>query len=169
MPQSKNNLNTNTTNLDHNTVSRIFKLIISEKAYLLIKDLHIEGVEFFQTYAITKDEHKHSYFLGYPYRNCTEVLDYSSCEFSISSINEFNGDKLEICSSEDFQDKYYSLRAEQKGTIRIDKIVLANDTRCDLFCLGYVTEGGIGYYISENLKKQFETAGLTGLEYTLVG
>jgi hypothetical protein len=144
-----------------------FNLLVSQLTYELIDKKDTRGLRFYKTYVITPDERKHCYCLIYPYRNCVDLLDFERCLFSISSTDSSNGQRIDIKSSDEFQDIFMSFKERQR-TIRIDKVMLIENIDCDMFCLGYVADGGIGYYISEDLKSKFEKNGLTGFEYVLI-
>jgi hypothetical protein len=144
-----------------------FNLLVSQLTYELIDKKDNKGLRFYKTYVITPDERKHSYCMICPYRNCVDLLDFERCLFSIYSIDSSNGQSIDIKSSEEFQDILTSFKERQR-TIRIDKVMLIENIDCDMFCLGNVADGGIGFYISEDLKSKFEKNGLTGFEYVLV-
>jgi hypothetical protein len=141
------------------------KLLISRRTYDLIANEKTEGVAFLRTYVIASDEIKHEYYIVYPLESYSESLDYSKCRFSISSFDTSDGSLLNIRSAAEFKSNFKVLREEDKGIIKIDTLVFRENLDVHFFCLGQVSQGGIGYFISEHLKVKFEHANLTGFEY----
>lgn len=156
------------TDLIEEIPSAPFNILISEKLKSILEANRKDGIQFFRGSVLHDGlEDKGYWFLNiYVFNN--EYIDYKN-----SLVNwEKKADDFEktysVTSVELNLSKDDFTAAKEKAREKLEAFYIKNlflqDVKEDFFGLN-VVEGGVGYFISEKLKKEIEDAGCTGIEF----
>lgn len=140
------------------------KLLVSNKLKSVIESYANFDVQFFEAPIIQKNSYINNYYILYVNKSGVEFLDFKNADIYLMDGLFDEKQKLLIDNYEDFLDQ--SRLIEKQGwpnNIKIKKIEIINGAS-DFFALNYV-EGGVQYFVSENLKNEIEKAGCTGIEF----
>lgn len=141
------------------------KLIISEKIKGILERNNIPDIQLFEC-RINVGNELVPYWILNPTRFRTDILDFERSEIHLMKGSFTTLEKLNISSNEELQK--YQAEVQKLGAthrIRISNIFL-KETPCSFFALDKVL-GGINYFVSEELKEEFQFNGITGIAYTL--
>ncbi|MCG9898802.1 MAG: hypothetical protein MH132_02250 [Hydrotalea sp.] len=144
-------------------------LLISERLKIVLEKYVEDNVQFFQAPIIFKGLQESGYWIVHPYKSEINYIDFKKSTFYRTSVFGSEPNKqIEIKDATEFE-KMMQLAKESNGiswAYKIDKLVLnTNDT--SFFVLRNVS-GGVGYFISEKVKEEIESAGCTGIEFELI-
>lgn len=145
------------------------KLIISGKLKSILEDYRKTGMQFFNINILRKNEIFSDYWLLNMYEFNQEFIDFLKCKIIYQEkaadfeASYLVNEKVVFISN---QHEFYELIKKSRindEVVWIEKLASYNINE-DFFILKYVN-GGIGYFVSENLKKEIEVAGCTGIEF----
>lgn len=147
------------------------QLIMSEKLKNIISKYRTEGLQFFKT-SIIKDNLKHNNFYALNmYEINNDYVDFSKSKIiynkkaddyksSFMTVKE----QINFENFEQFDEKRMQVWSNNEETISIEKLNLnIENINEDFFMIKYVF--GATLFVSENLKKEIENAGCTGIEF----
>lgn len=141
------------------------RLLMSGKLKQILERSRNSGLQFFPSAVIHKNKTLTDYWVLNAYEADMQFIDFTNSKV-YETKNVF--DKvtlLDIRTSDGFDTAREHIEA--KGYpfgILLDTIRIAPETTTDFFILRYV-EGGVKYIASENLRREIETAGCTGIEF----
>lgn len=169
----KANLHSRAKQTDLMSVSHFANLLLSSKLKILFEKHKIYGIEFLETTLKVKNIEKIGFWFSNLYQLGYKFLDLEQSTFNIvtdvlkmiplKEVNFHNDKEVEEYYKKDRQDVL------NKGMVHhplvITKVVIKPDADIDFFALRTVLNGGIGYYVSENLKTEIEKEGCTGIVF----
>jgi len=138
-----------------------FMLVMSTKLKAIIEDMNYPGIQFFETVLHQKNTMLQGFWIASPYLFRNDYVDYASSGIARLSSSRT---QVKVTSREEFDFLFET--GKQTGIIHIidtPKLLQAIPKE-DFFLLDRVS-GGVGYYVSENLKQRIEAAGCTGIEF----
>jgi len=138
------------------------RLIISDLLKKILDKTGSAGLQFFPTNLIDKSSTVPGYWIVTTFAYDYGAIDFSASRFSIHELGA-NRISIEIANANEFL-SIVNQTAYPKG-ISIDTLFFLPDLKADLLLLRYVY-GGVGYFVSEKLKKEIEDAGCTGIVFT---
>ena len=149
------------------------QLFISHKFYNILKIPPGKGVEFLKTSLIKGHEEFKDYWIVNPYLTDYSFIDCSKCEFVFTdSMGKIEFERVVFDSSKDFIEAHLRNREEAPiigypkfRPLVIKRIAFKDDSEFDFFSVLGVKPSGIGYYVSERLKKEIEKQGCTGIVF----
>lgn len=140
-----------------------FKLVISTKVKNLIEEFKYDGIQFFRS-ALHSDSEvvNKEYWILNPYGFRNEFIHFPlstiECRLKVDiSYHEVN----DIVEFNQFME---DSKKESKICV-IDKLTLNKAKINEEFFLLQGVSGGIGYFVSENLKNKMIKAGCSGIEF----
>lgn len=146
-------------------------LVLSGKLKIILESFRKTGMQFFNINILKKNEIFNDYWLLNQYEFNQEFIDFKKSNIIYEKKDvDFNitfstkNIKINVNDIDEFN--VYLEKAKQKiEIITIEKLKLKeNYINEDFFALRYVT-GGVGYYVSEKLKKVIEEAESKGIEF----
>lgn len=142
------------------------RLLISDKLKKILDKRLIDNCQFFNAPVIFKNEMIDNYWISHPYMFSMELIDFSKCIISVREKKLGGGTdkKLLIINSLSEFTKILNFYKEKEEIVSINNIKLYDNTDDHFFIIRYV-EGGIAYIVSEELKKEIENTGCTGIEF----
>jgi len=136
-------------------------LILSEKLYKIISNYSGHNQQFFKIKIHHKDIESDNYWYLHPSSTNNDLIDFFESEvWELDSLVK-NKRKF-FTTSEEFENE--TKIGKYPKMLTIDKYVIKNNFP-DFFVLNFI-EGGIGFFVSENLKNDIEKAGCTGIAFT---
>ena len=110
--------------------------------------------------------YKKKYLSGYWLTNIISFDNKLAINYTESLIFETHFiTKIKIISINDYEDfKQNEIKLEWPNNLFIDKIVFKNKIDYN-FCTIENVSAGVGYFVSEKLKEEIESAGCTGIEF----
>jgi hypothetical protein len=145
------------------------KLTISGKLKSILEDFRKTGMQFFNINVLRKNEVFSDYWILNMYEFNQEVIDFSKCKIIYQEkpadfeVSYLVNEKDVTINNEDEFNEFIKKTRRNDEIVWIEKLVI-NNINEDFFILKYVN-GGIGYFVSENLKHEIEDAGCTGVEF----
>lgn len=147
------------------------KLVMSNKLKNILEGYRKTGIQFFNINIVKKNENYNDYWLLNIYEFNSEFIDFANCIIIYERKTKdyeitYQTEKviLGINSLEEFENHIKRTKEKLEITI-IEKLALKEDIiNEDFFALRYVS-GGTGYYVSEKLKNEIESAGCIGIEF----
>ena len=139
-----------------------FKLIVSKEFKMLIESKNYSGVEYFKTTVYTKETKTYEYWFLNPFAFRNYYINFQSS--FIKEINKSATTYIKVANQAELDTLCLQGRREHK-TYSISKLSLfTQNINEDFFLLSGVS-GGVGYYVSENLKCEIENLEITGIEF----
>jgi len=141
------------------------KLLISGRLRSILEFNRKTGMQFFNSLIIHKNKEIEDYWILNFYEIEMNTIDFEYSDVFLTK-NVFNKlEKINIKSFEDFLNKKaeIDIKGYPYGVI-IERLKLIDGNKQDFFALLDV-EGGVKYVVSEQLKKQIEDSGCTGIEF----
>lgn len=149
-------------------------LLISDRLKILIENSKNSGIIFFKTTLIhPKIQNEIPYWILHSFDSAYEILDLQQSSFSLvndeiamnvkAPINFHSSEQIRR-RYKDIYDKAFRNPPESEYLI-IDKIIFKEKAEIDFFSLRNILNGGIGYYVSEDLKTEMEKEGCTGMVF----
>ncbi|WP_016990873.1 imm11 family protein [Flavobacterium sp. ACAM 123] len=138
-------------------------LIMSEKLKNIIEKHRTKGLQFFKTSVIKDDIEYDDYFSINMYEINNEFIDFSKTTVSYRKYNPKKINETELIKVDSIVE-FNSIIDNRNilDEISLNNIYIKNGVSEDLFMVRY---GGVKHIASENLKKEIEDAGCTGLEF----
>ena len=149
-----------------------FKLTISNKLKLIFEKYSRDKIQYLPIVMQQSGKQVDGYWI-------TNILDFDNektINYSLSEVvregkgyNEF--EKLDIVSYH----QHLFERQKERDTylnecrpIVLRKLVFKNELELEFVMINFIREGGVGYYVSESLKKILEEEGCTGIDFVPV-
>lgn len=141
------------------------KLLMSGQLKTILENNRKEGLQFFQSNLILNNHEIENYWILNMYNINMEFIEFSQSDIYLTEYTVNKIEKLNINSYE----QYSNIKSEidKKGYpagIMIENIRLNSNIQEHFFAILNVM-GGVKYIVSENLKKEIEDAGCTGIEF----
>lgn len=141
------------------------KIVISTKLKNLLQKNDF-GVQYFQNSIIHKEIEDNGYWVVNPYQTLDENIDFRNSEVIHRKKKEGGGTtpiNIYIESFEEYKSKLKEVISNDE-MMYIEKAKLLDlSVKVDFFALKHLIGGN--FYVSENLKKEIEDAGCTGIEF----
>jgi hypothetical protein len=141
------------------------KLLISKPLKEVFEKFDRRLFQYFQCTVEFKDT-AIEYWIVNPIISIFENVDFSKSEVVSRKRKPEGGTYLEpvkLSTLYEFNE-YLALQGEDSWNTSIEHVQIKEDTKDDFFALGNV-EGGVGYFVSENLKSAIEHHSFTGIEF----
>lgn len=140
-------------------------LLVSSKFKNILESFKVNHIQFFKNPIVHKGVEDHNYWVINSYNVRMDLIDFDNSKVFLMK-NTFN--KVEELNIRDI-DSYKSKKLQilDKGypySILVENFKLKECTKEHFFVLKDI-EGGLGYIVSEKLKKEIEDAGCTGIEF----
>lgn len=141
------------------------QLIISNRLKVILEGVKDAKVQFFPLSVIHREIIYPNYWLICAYDTDMEFINYAQSKIELVGL-EFQ--KIKDVLLNDYQ-QFDLLRKETRlpEFLSITKISLVDQCNKDLLVLRWV-EGGIGFYVSEKIRSEIESAKCIGVEFTPV-
>lgn len=139
------------------------QLIISEKLKNIIQKYSKSGLQFFKTSIVKDDMEVGGYFLMNMYQTNMEFINFGKSNVTVEIKKKITGtayQDVKVSSLEEFN-KEVDFFKKNMEIVNINTIVLNEDINEDFFMLKH----SVKHVVSENLKKEIEDAGCTGIEF----
>ncbi|TAE07616.1 MAG: hypothetical protein EAZ47_03490 [Bacteroidetes bacterium] len=145
------------------------KLVVSTKLKTILEAYNKDDIQYFNMIVKKGNDTYHNYWILHPHTYKQEIIDYQNLnvtyekhkpDFSISYESEIIN--LALSSIDDFNLHMANKKPEEISYI--EPLQIKKDCKEHFFCLKNVF-GGLGYYVSEKLKKIIETDGCSGIEF----
>ena len=138
------------------------RLLISDKLKAILEKYHHPGLQFIETHITHKGQIYNNYWFTNHFIFDTDKIDYDKSGIFLFNKLDFGFKfKLAFPNENAFQD--YLKKLEFPNTVRIEKPVFK--TLNNNLLILYPVNGAVGYYVSEQLKKEIEDAGCTGIDF----
>ncbi|WP_374172155.1 hypothetical protein [Flavobacterium tructae] len=147
------------------TIGFSLRLLISNKLKDILEKYSKEKGQFFRSPVIYQNKKIDEYWIFHPYFFESSSIDYLGSKILIRKRKPEGGtflEKIKLENDDDF--KIQNLVKNEDDFIYISNLKIKKDFLSDFFLL-LNTENGIGYIVSEKLKKEIENAGCTGIEF----
>lgn len=145
------------------------KLLISGKLKTILENNRKSGLQFFNSPIVQNNQLINDYWLLNMYEFNNEYINFErSVAYYNKQANDYSfsykKDKilLDIKKLTEFMN-YIEIAKPKAEVVSIEKLCLFDYIKDDFFALKYVL--GQMYFVSENLKKEIEDAGCTGIEF----
>lgn len=146
-------------------------LPVSTKLKTILQRSRQHGMQFFPFKILHRGIYYDNYWLLNMYEFNQEYINFRECVVRYEKHAEDFETTYEtkivypvIHSIESFE-SYIELAREKAEVISIEKLSLCEEKIHDNFFALRYTDSGVGYYVSEKLKKEIESAGCTGIEF----
>jgi hypothetical protein len=142
------------------------RLVISDKLKNIIPDKG--NYQLFSTKIKLNKNNIINYWFLNPINFDYDNIDFLKSEYYLITDYFSNGEKLNIKSKDELLEE--SRRIDNLGypyQLKIEKVVLNNKNNNDFIIINN-TQGGISYFVSENLKKIIETEKITGIKFEII-
>lgn len=143
-----------------------FTKLISSKLKNILEVKRKSGLQFIQCPIFKNDIRIIDYWLLNMYEFNMDAIDFSNSQCRVKLRKKEGGTQVEtqnLSSLNDFN-KAVDYYKEKNEFFYVDKIAIKSVFNEDFFMLKNV-EGGIKYVVSENLKREIEDDGCTGIEF----
>jgi len=141
-----------------------FKMLISTKLKEILEDSLHREMQFIPATIIYKGEENRDYWFTNHYNFSQDIIDFEKCtiEKKVWKGKQSVNTTTNISSCEDYARIEKLLNPNL--SIRIKYLVLKTPIHEEFFTLDRV-DGGIGYYVNEQLKMKIEASGCTGIQF----
>lgn len=138
--------------------------LLSKKLKDIIEASHPKGIQILPVNLVAEDQ-VIQYWILHPYIFPMYYLNFAMSKIFLTKWGFRKVESISLNNLKEFREKVAEL--EIPNFLLIEKPVLQKMIKEDFFMLRWV-EGGVGYFVSELLKKKIEDAGCTGIEFELV-
>lgn len=141
------------------------KLVMSSKLKSILERFRKTDIQFFSINVLRKNEVYNNYWILNMYGCNEEYIDYENSKVILRKKKKEGGTHLILIDVKDICNFEIEIDKAQVNleSLYIENLALKNVEE-DFFMFRYV-EGGVGYFVSEKLKKEIEEAGCTGIEF----
>jgi hypothetical protein len=139
-----------------------FRLLISDRLKSILEPYNESDFQFFETSLIVKGDQKLDYWIinAFHFRMDYISLAHSDLDIERKGMHEV----IKIASQSELLDIIEKEKAELNSCTLNNIAFLSEKIQYHFFALRYV-EGGIGYYVSDLVKKELENAKCTGIRF----
>jgi len=137
------------------------RLVISDKLKTILEK-YSGSMQYFYTSVIYKGEEIEDYWLTNPFEFDYDAVDYTKSIVTLRERTTWVDKPVIVKSADEFEELVEKIE-ETNLAPHIRPVHFLPPVK-DFFVLSYV-RGGIGYYVSEKLKKEIEDAGCTGIRF----
>ncbi|WP_316851669.1 imm11 family protein [Pedobacter agri] len=141
------------------------KLLVSSKFKEILEEVGNSNFQFFECVILINTE-EYQYWLISPVLAQYKFVDFFKSDVVARKDKPEGGTYLQaidVSFNHDFSNFINSQGIDSWKTV-INHVFFKEDLIHDFFALGHV-EGGVGYFVSERLKKVIEEQSLTGIEF----
>ena len=143
-------------------------LLISDRLKEILEKYEPKYIEFFEASVLKRRKEFKNYWLVNGYNASLYCVDFNKTVFEYKEFTNNVSNKVEVFC-EDFQefDKIHSKHLAEKnilGAIKIKRLFVRTGFNDHFFMLRHV-EGGLGFLVSEQVKKDIERFGCTGIRF----
>lgn len=139
-----------------------FKLLLSSRIKEIIENTGYSGIQFFKTRVHSGRNVESNYWILNPFEFRNNYIDFDNTIIKCRIKSEVSFLKVK---TNDQLSELVGKSISTNANYVIDKLSLNPDNlKEDFFILDYVS-GGIGYFISERLRKEITNSKCTGIEY----
>lgn len=139
--------------------------VASKKLKDCLASGNYSGTQFFDISIVDTQSEIHDYCIIHPYEYGFKHLDIQSSRFYIVK-DVLHPEDLSLPLDFNTLEELLAYRANNPmELIMVEHIVMKKNTDVDFFTLGFVPNGGIGYFMSQKMKEKVEQAGCTGIVY----
>lgn len=142
------------------------KLLMSEKLRNILIQHRPTGIEFFNSPVIFKGEELKEFWIMNVFETDEKHIDFCKSDILLRARRTEGGTKLlkvKITSLKEFKTNI-KFHKKNGNYIFLKEVVLKTNVNDDFLIIRNV-EGGVGYYMSDRLKKAIEVENITGLEF----
>lgn len=136
-------------------------LVISDKLKNILQKNNYKDVQFFPIGIYKNDSNIGNYWFMRFYKVSLENINFNNSEVWEYEHTFHKIAEHKVSSKEEFLSLSNSLVYPR--TIHILTVALQSNISDDSFALNFIMRGGIGYFVSEKLKKEIEKANCTGI------
>lgn len=143
------------------------KLLMSSKLRKILENNRKTGIQFFNSNIIHNNKEIDGYSIMNAYEASSNFIDYQNSEIYLTEFGFKKIEKRFFSTEEDFFNSYNIIKNKNNNLgLKIIKLHLIDDEKIneDFFILTHV-EGGVGYFVSERLKSEIESANCTGIDF----
>ncbi len=146
------------------------KLILSSKLKSIIEKHRKTGMQFFNINILHKKNIYSDYWILNMYEFNLEYINFEECSIFYEKKSDdydttYKTENIRINPKSYNEFLTYREKAQEKmEIIKIERLSILDPTPENFFMLKHV-HGGVGYFVSEILKKEIEDAGCTGIEF----
>lgn len=143
-----------------------FRLTISTKLKNILEKYSKKNIEFIPIKMIQKQKEIEGYWIT-NIIECTnpDVINFSECQIKYWMVK--NDQEIMVNNYHEFLTAKEKL-VEGDSSLFIYKLVLKQTAQDDLIILSSIKGGGVGYYISQNVKDEIQSLGCTGIDFELI-
>lgn len=142
-------------------------LLISDKIKNILEKYINNNIQFFSV-KLKHKEQQFNYWIAHPYRTDIEQINFEESEIIRENLFGKEKEIITISSAEQFAELRKQKNKDIIWTYRVSKLVLKKNIIDNLFILD-ILYGGVKFIISDNVKKELEDAGCTGLAFPKAG
>ena len=141
------------------------KLLVSNMLKEMLQEFDEGNFQFFKCKVLNNSE-EHQYWLISPVIAQYNFVDFFKSDVVTRKNKPGGGAYLQPIDLSDKKDflTYLNLQGIDEWKTFINHIIFKNDMNTNFFPLGHV-EGGVGYFVSEELKQAIEEKKITGIEF----
>ena len=142
------------------------KLLISGKLKKIIEKYKESGIQYFQSGVYHKNRFFEDYWVMNIFEFNNEYIDFEKTEFSLRIRKKGGGTelkKININSTDELSEKI-AFHKKKQEIVKAERVFIRTKINDNFFVL----KNSIKYIVSENLKKEIEESGCTGIEFTPV-
>jgi hypothetical protein len=163
----------NTDLISASAVGFTSNLIVSNKLLAIIKAHKIFGVQFFQTVLYEFNTIEHQYWIIHAYDFLFESVDLNLSKIAYYDSLGMNKNLLQVpvFSNHSLKQEFEKYKEQLSNSydspkyLLIENLNFVDDADYDFFPLSPI-DGGVGYFVSETLKKEIEKAGCSGMVFS---
>lgn len=149
------------------------KPLISGRLYNMLPGFKIEGLEFVRGSFYQGNSLLTGYYYINPYRNFFEILDLKTTGFA-TMTNPLSKVPLDNFRLQSYDEVTLAFAKQDKSAIEngmlhqplfIAHLAFREGVDADFFALRGLLSGGIGFFVSDKLRKSMVEAGITGIVF----
>lgn len=139
------------------------QLMVSDKLKKILESAGHPGIQFFATEVLYKKVRLPGFWIVHPVEPDMAAVDYANSSIEVLGLG---ATKLRDVEIENFE-KFRSMQSQlvRPEMLQITKLVLRPDIDQPMLLLNHVL-GGVGYFVSGELRAEIEAAGCTGIVFT---
>jgi hypothetical protein len=149
------------------------RLVVSKRFKEILEGFSSEGVEFLKSSVLTSKGKTEDYWIVNPFQSGYNFLDFHDSEFSnMDGMGRNIIKNVNFASADDFILAYLENRKSAISNpfpnhrpLMITKIVIKPTNDRDFFSIAPIKPSGIGFFVSEVLKRKIEDEKISGIEF----
>ncbi len=141
-----------------------FGLLMSDKLRVILEPYLNDNAQFIANPVFFNNTVLKNYWLLHFYKFSFEKLDFSKTEVWKMLSTWDKDQKLPVRNEKDFLGEVEKYQYPHGHGVKIENISFLAETKDDFFALRHIS-GGIGYFVSNNLKLKIQGEGCTGIRF----